>query len=172
MRWIKSGGGPLVCIERRLARLWRGVDGNSTPRHIDTNDTDYERACGIGRYVGQIPVGDRVALVLGDSPLETSVAWLRGDPVLVRLIYADPHVDFQELLSSTPDSAFENPSEALAYDAESEEHLIFDSAASGDEAERNGIIFSVRPGRLAVLTASGEPNDRTSWLLHRFVRVS
>ena len=79
MKWIKSGGGPLIVLEQSLARHWRGVEGNSAigdARNAFAND--YARACAISDYVGEVEVGSGSALILGDEPLQTYV-WIRED---------------------------------------------------------------------------------------------
>src|SRR5687767_8117877 len=84
-RWIKSGGGPLSCVERELARHWLGVIGNSATNSADRPPvtdgraaSDYKRACSVSDYLGKIPLGDGHALILGDMPLQTFI-WASRD---------------------------------------------------------------------------------------------
>lgn len=170
MNSIVSGGGPLVCLELEVAKLWLGVAGSKTALGPEGNFiADYDRACGVRDYLGCVPLADRAALILGDMPLETLVWRPKNEiPGLVRIYYADPGVDVIELLESTQDLGFDNPDEVLPVGFLSSSIVVFDSALSGVDSEIPRLIFDVPKGKYLALTKQLEPDDRTSVLIHRF----
>lgn len=168
--WIKSGGGPLICVERELAQYWLGVAGNSITHGAGrTHANDYKRACSVSDYLGKIPLGTRHALILGDMPLETSVWRLRNLPRIVRVYYADPDVDVIKRLESSPDLDFSSPVETLGIEVRSTPMIVFDSVYSGKDVGGEHLSFEVPRGMYSVLTKPFKPDDRTSVLVHKFV---
>jgi hypothetical protein len=170
MRWIKSAGGPLVCIARDLATKWCGVRGNS---QIDADQlnwqTDYDRACAVDDYLASIGVGESSALILGDMPLETLVWQPRnGFTCIVRVFYADPGTDIIELLNTAFDIDLSSPIETINAEIRSSTMLIFDSALSGQEVGEECVEFEIATGLYSILTNQIELDDRTSTLIHKF----
>ena len=171
MDWIRTGGGPLLCIERDVAHLWMGVRGSSGARGGLESVTDYDRACQVRDYLGTVVVGPRKALVLGDMPLQTMV-WRpeHGIPSLVRVFYADPDADVLAILGSGPDLDFSDPIETIDFKVELESFLIFDSARCGSEVGNRHLDLDLPRGHYSILTKQFEPDDRTSVLVHKFIR--
>jgi hypothetical protein len=172
-RWIKSGGGPLICAESELAQYWLGVDGNSIccgPNGVYAND--YERACSVSDYLGKIALGNRHALILGDMPLETLI-WQLPDklPRIVRVYYADPDVDVAKRLESRQDLDFSSPVETMVVDVKSSPMIVFDSAYPGKDVGSTHLSFELSPGMYSVVTKPFSPDDRTSVLVHKFVSI-
>src|SRR6476660_7481512 len=98
MDWIKSSGGPLVCMERDLAPLWNGVQGSKSALN-STGISDYDRACQVRDYLGKIEMGRRSALILGEMPLQTMIGRPSDEPpLIVRVFYADPDADVLKIL--------------------------------------------------------------------------
>ncbi|WP_299696737.1 Imm21 family immunity protein [Hydrocarboniphaga sp.] len=170
MKWIKSGGGPLVCVELELADSWLGVTGNSISRGPDREcANDYERACRVRDYLGKVSVGNRDALILGDMPLETMIWHPPGRlPRIVRVFYGDPGVDVTKVLESAAELHFDDPAEVLAVEAESTSMVVFDSAYPGSDASVERLSFELPVGRYVALTKQFLPDDRTSVLVHMF----
>jgi hypothetical protein len=171
MEWIKSGGGPLICVDEIWARCWRGVMNSSSQEPNEQRHTDYERACAVKDYVVDIKTDGGHALVLGDMPLETSV-WSRNRTTIVRLFYADARTDFDNMLSTIGDEAFQNPIESTSYQVTSGRVVIFDSAVDGQDQGRKMLKFDIAGGRYEILTATVKPDSRTSLLLHRFFHIT
>jgi hypothetical protein len=170
MKWIKSAGGPLVCLERYLVANWSGAHEES---YIEQRTTDYERACQVQDYLGRIKIRDGEALVLGDMPLETSVWQGRdGTTVIVRLFYADPTVDIPRIINALSDDEFDPPDEHTAINIHDGEMVIFDAAMRGDCASVAALHFELPVGRQIVLTKAVKPGDRTSLLLHKFALLA
>ena len=171
MRWIKSGGGPLICLTDNLVSEWRGdaqFSGGGTVRTLSAS-TDYERACLVQDYAGLVAVSGGSALVLGDAPLETSV-WTdaAGRLVIVRLIYAASGSDLLSRLGGVDPSSFNDPEQSTFFSVRSNTLEIFDAALPGREATNASLTASIRPADYRVLTKVVNPNKRTSFLLHRF----
>jgi hypothetical protein len=170
MNWIKSAGGPLVCLELVIANSWLGVTGNSVSKEQGSRAaTDYERACQVKDYLGKIPLGDHAALILGDMPLETLI-WRRRDaiPMIVRVIYGDPGVDVTKILEQGIGLYFDDPIETLEVKVKSGPMIIFDSAFPGGDASNKSLSLDLPLGRYTALTKQFFPDDRTSVLVHKF----
>lgn len=171
MDWIRSSGGPLICIERDLAPLWTGIRGS---KHSDLGDieiADYDRACQVRDYVGRVAVAGRHALILGDMPLQTMV-WcpINQLPLIVRVFYADPEADVIGILAKMLELDFSEPTEVIGFKVESGSILIFDSALSGSNVGEKCLSFELSPAAYLVMTKQFEPDERTSVLVHKFIR--
>jgi Immunity protein 21 len=174
IKWIKSGGGPLICVERERAQSWLGVSGNSVKQGADsTYATDYERACQISDYLGKVKLADQYALVLGDMPLQTLIWRTRsGLPRIVRVFYGDPGVDVTQLLDENHELDFSSPLEIVDVEFKFEQIVIFDSALPGIRAHESQLMLEFLPGNYRVLTQQFEPDTRTSVLIHKFEHVA
>lgn len=168
--WIKSGGGPLICMEKQLAPYWRGTrtSGGHSTNKIFAND--YDRACSVSDYVGKISIDDQQALILGDMPLQTLI-WETDSnlPILVRVFYADPYTDVVEKLNAMQNLDFSNPIEIIDFDIIFGHMIVFDSAYSGSDLSKLQLSFELPQGKYMVVTKQFEPDDRTSVLLHKFI---
>lgn len=170
MKWIKSGGGPLLFIERELAGNWLGVTGSSLLRsNAGEMETDYERGCQVRDYLGQVAVGTDNACILGDMPRETLVWNVRGElPSIVRVLYADPDVDVTELLGEKSYLDFDDPTEVLHLKIGSTPMVIFDSACPGSSLDIERLLFDIPTGKYVVLTKQFDLDSRTAVLVHAF----
>jgi Immunity protein 21 len=170
MNWIKSAGGPLICVERVLANFWRGaVADTETTKELES---DYDRACRIRDYVGTVYMTEGSALILGDMPLETSV-WRDASEhtIIVRLFYIDPETNVPQLLAGIGEAAFKDPEESITFRIGSGHMTILDSAALGVDPKKKAIFFEIPIGEYYILTKVINPDSRTSILLHKFCRV-
>jgi hypothetical protein len=170
--WIKSGGGPLVCIERGNAAQWLGVGGTNFGNGIHTKfSSDYERACDVQDYLGVIPLNTGFAVVLGDMPLETRVSYGTGDvPFIVRIFYADQGVDVVEKLNDLTILDEIDPVESVNVEIREREIVIFDSAYSFSEVGDAYLSLDFQPGKYIVVSKLFEPDERSSLLIHEFRR--
>ena len=170
LKWIKSRGGPLICVESELAPYWQGVVANSIEQGLGSVYlSDYERACSVEDYLGEIPLNGRRAIILGDMPLETMIWHVSDDlPRIVRVYYADPDVDVTKRLELTQDLDFSNPVELTEIDVKSGPLIVFDSACAGKDVGNACLSFNLSPGVYSILTKQFEPDDRTSVLVHKF----
>lgn len=171
MKWIKSGGGPLICVDGIWARCWRGIGASSKPGPNVSGHTDYERACATKDYVVGLETNGGHALILGDMPLETSV-WVNQTTTIVRLFYAEPQTDFGDILEKIGDEAFHDPIESTEYRVTSGRLVVFDAALDGRGRTPDWLAFALDRGTYRVLTALAKPDTKTSLLLHRFSRVN
>lgn len=168
---IESLGGPLICVESRLADQWRGIDGISIDPDSPTEiTTDYDRACRIpNQYLSVLPLKQGAALILGDRPLITGVWKDSLNRVTIwRISYADPDDDVPDLLATLDEKSFEEPEESVEFAFGSRAAIIFDTSAPGDEVESESVSFDIEPGRYLVTTHVVKPAPTVELLLHRF----
>lgn len=170
MKSITSAGGPLVCMEAKLVDSWLGISGSSTRQNSSEGLlSDYERACRVEDYLGTVSLGDSVALVLGDMPLETFIWEPLGKlPRIVRVYYGDPGSDLAQILEAVGEFDLDEPAEMLPIDLTSSPMVIFDSAYPGSAKNVDRLIFSIPVGRYLALTKQLVPDERTSVLVHIF----
>jgi len=169
---IQSTGGFLICVERRLAGQWRGIDGISVKpdASIIGVRTDYDCACRIPRQcLAVLPLRHGTALILGDRPLITGV-WKNslGQVIIWRISYAEPDDDVPSLLASLNKKSFRAPLESIEFSFGSRKVVIFDTSLPGDEAEAESVSFEITPGRYQVTTHVVKPTPTAEFLLHRF----
>lgn len=184
--WVKSGGGPLICVETQIAPHWRGIEGKGISNESEKiHANDYERACSIDGYIGYIPLSDRKALILGDMPSATQVCRLPNQiPMILRTFYADSNVNIADELKSRPELDFSNSEETLYFNVNSPNFVIFDSAMpykhlncpredkySNLDNYKRSIVFDIPPGKYLIITKSFEIIPETSFLLHKFVPI-
>jgi len=168
LRWVESGGGPLILIDSDLALEWGGLSGNSgSPESL----SDYERACSIDDYLGLLGVQKGVALVLGDEPMRTSVKRLEQDDVMiVRWVWSPNETQIIESLPLALESA-DWLETALTIKHSSETFVIFDSAEQFSEVS-NLLEFPFSPGLSRISTLEFKPNDSIFLVLHRIKGIA
>lgn len=156
--WIESNGGPLLLLRRSLLESWEGVEGPVS------SSTDYDRACATPDLT-TIPVGDGVALVLGDEPLPTRVYDHPSGVLLVRWRYAPT--------DAAVDAVVARPLTDLAWSAlgvlevDEEPLLLFDSAFPGaDPGGSSGWLWLSR-GAYGIEVAEYAPTSELALQLIR-----
>ncbi|MBS7700269.1 MULTISPECIES: Imm21 family immunity protein [unclassified Chelatococcus] len=171
LEWIVSGGGPLLCIPVGLAPLWKGISGNSS-HATDTHEiNDYERACRIKDFVGDVEVDTGKALVLGDEPLETAICKLASQEiVIIRMYYCENNVDYSCLIEFISRMDFSSPLEKFEYSHPGGKLLIFDSAYAGASSDLKFIDFWLGAGRFNIGTQVAQPDEETKALVHKFTK--
>ncbi|MGV9456691.1 immunity 21 family protein [Streptomyces sp. NPDC003635] len=152
VRWVESGGGPLIAVPETVLPFWAGADGDETA-------SDYDRACEIDGPAGLLPVGDSAALVLGDEPAST--AYLPDHGTFVRWCAADSEA---ELLAGVPSALATAEWGAELRWKVPGPVVLFDSAWPGTETERaTPLRVPLTPGPYAVRAAWVQPGPET-WL--------
>jgi hypothetical protein len=169
---VESLGGPLICVEHKLADLWRGVDGLSIKPDPSARGarTDYECAYLIpNRYLSALSLARGAALILGDMPMTTGV-WKNylHQVIIWRFRFGEPEDDAPTLLASLAEAAFARPVETLEFSFDSPNVVIFDSSCPGDEAEEESVSFEIAPGKYVVTTHVVRPIPTAELVLHRF----
>jgi hypothetical protein len=163
LRWIESGGGPLLVLPSSLLPDWGGTDSPGSGAAA----TDYDRACDVSEYIGAIAVGEGQGLVLGDMPMPAAW-WAESAGMLVRWMAATSEEAVLEVLRDPSlDPAWEREATFACVDGSL---VLFDSAYPGTGLPPDVARISLTPGRYAVETAVLEGDD-TSLVLHRFVRA-
>ena len=163
LKWIESAGGPLLLLERALLPYWQGSfgDGAST--------TDYDRACQVADYVGEIEVASGSGVVLGEEPFSTT--WWQSERslngCLVRWGFAENEMKVREVLSSLLVAQHWRATD-IKLEILNGELILFDSACSGTAVD-DSLTITIPPGAYTVETLHYNPNDELSLILHRFV---
>ncbi|MFE2879035.1 Imm21 family immunity protein [Streptomyces roseus] len=158
LTWLETEGGPFVVVPRTALPHWSGTEG------------DYDRACEVMDFVGVLAMPDGAeALVLGDEPLST--AYLPEHRVLVRWYYAESEEGVADIIRAGLASAEWKAGPVLGTTGEL---VMFDAAHFGTEVGTltDSTALELAAGRYRVDSASIEPNDLTSFRVHRFVELS
>jgi len=152
LEWVESGGGPLVAVPETVLPFWAGADGEETA-------SDYDRACEVDGVVGLLPVGDSVALVLGDEPAAT--AYLPEHSTFVRWHAANSE---EELLAGLPAAlATADWGTEVRWKVPGAV-VLFDSAWPGSDTDRTDALkVALEPGGYTVRVANVQPGPET-WL--------
>ena len=159
MNWISSEGGPLALVAMPDVAGWCGIDG-----------TDYQKACLVEDYFGLIETEScQQAIIFGSDPCLTAITSSASlECLVVRWIYADSRSSVEEIVRNLDDDVFSDPIETTSVSITQSNHLLFDSAWSGQAA--TGIEIDIPVGRYKVKTVVYDPDDRTSLILHLFDR--
>ena len=170
-QWIVSDGGPLICVEQTLAALWGGISALTVP--IEDLTSDYDRICQKFCFLFTVSLSRGQALALGEAKLDTAF-WRSqtGELFIVQISTCEEHVDIGAVLDATRADDFENPRSTTIVSFASPDIVIFNSAASGAEAEGEWISTTVEPGSYRIITQWYERDPRCSLVLHRFDRFS
>jgi hypothetical protein len=176
MEEVESLGGPLICIESRLAHQWRGIDGLSINPGASTVGiaTDYERTFkSLGKYLDVLTLAHGAALILADRPMITGV-WkdASGRAIIWRISFAEEDDDIPAMLASLTEKSFETSLETVEFSFGSPNVVIFDSSCPGNEAQSESVSFDMAPGRYRVTTHEVRPAPNAELVLHRFTSVA
>lgn len=160
VRWIESGGGPLLLAAASLMDAWSGIEPS------DRNDasTDYARACLIDGEIGTISIGSEQGIVFGDEPDRTTIfeenskilvlrwRWAESESHLLSKLFKEMHlINFKSsgVFITTPG-----------------EHWLFDSACPGQDV-REHLTVTLDAQRNHLETALFQPDEETCALVHR-----
>lgn len=156
VEWVESSGGPLVVIPESVLSSWPGSDGD-----------DYDRACEVDDWIGLVPVGEEVGLVLGGEPAST--AFLPQHGLFVRWCAAESEADFLESVGASLDQAEWEPE--LPWDVPGPV-VLFDAVWSGSECDdEDHVRVALEPGRYAVRAGYVETHPSTSLVLIQLRRL-
>jgi hypothetical protein len=163
MKWIESGGGPLIVVPLAKLNCWRGVD-----RAPGAQKTDYDRACAVEEEVAVLEVEGQHAFILGDEPLRT--AWVPTDDggMFVRWVYADDEESLLNLPKGQElDDILEDTGLSLRIPGPC---LIFDSAEPGYEILGDSDMILLPKGDYSVSSGTVQVSERACCLVHRLRR--
>ncbi|MFB7457019.1 Imm21 family immunity protein [Streptomyces sp. NPDC056188] len=158
LTWLETEGGPFIVVPRTSLSHWSGTEG------------DYDRACEVMDFAGVLALPDGAeALVLGDEPLST--AYLPAHRVLVRWYYAESEEGVADIIRAGLANAEWEEGPVLSTTGEL---VMFDAAYFGTEVGTlaDSTILELAAGRYRVDSTSIEPNDLTSFRVHRFVALA
>lgn len=167
-RWIGTDGGPLVLVPDAKRLAWSGsfVPGTDGDFTIETSRgpfafhsdydfanprTEYERACGINGFVGQMDVAGASALVLADEALETTWRPLRDGGLFARVHTAEPEAYIEAELADLPvDGEWSDTHVTLNGGT----YWLMDALDHGAKPQREPVRVSLGDGSYHVLTAT------------------
>ncbi|MFJ4703047.1 Imm21 family immunity protein [Streptomyces sp. NPDC088768] len=158
LTWLETEGGPFIVVPHTALSHWSGTEG------------DYDRACEVMDLVGVLELPDGAeALVLGDEPLST--AYLPEHRVLVRWCYAESEEGVAEIILAGIPTAKWDEGPVLSITGEL---VMFDAAYFGAEVGTltDSTVLELGAGRCRVDSASIEPDQLTSFRVHRFVELT
>ena len=158
LTWLETQGGPFIVVPRTALSHWSGTEG------------DYDRACEVMDLVGVLELPDGAeALVLGYEPLST--AYLPEHRVLVRWCYAESEEGVAEIILAGIPTAEWDEGPVLSTTGEL---VMFDAAYFGTEVGTltDSTVLELGAGRYRVDSASIEPDQLTSFRVHRFVELT
>jgi len=164
IKWVESGGGPLILVPTAHLSQWRGVGGPSE------GETDYQRACEVADSVGVVAVGSGDGLILGDEPLPT--AWVpneSGGGVLVRWVYADSEAAVVDYIRGGGQNDVV-PESGTSVDLAGP-CVLFDAAEPGDDIRGDHVAVGLRSGRYVVTSALVDVSPETRILVHQVLRT-
>jgi hypothetical protein len=181
LKWIVSGGGPLIFMDQCFLQSWAGdSDVWQGKEALDSltyrvNMSDYDRACQVSDYLGVVNIGDGIGLVLGDEPMPT--AWIagisvEGGGVIVRGGSSIGEDWLHEIISGIPEESFD---EGYSFAIISGRAVLFDSGCPGSDPDCLGtdclLLIELEAGRYNVQTAN-YVNAQGIWLVvHRVSRA-
>lgn len=180
IRWVASGGGPLIVVPVEVARHWRGDEaiwpltgGLGMIWEAVRNDSDYGRACRVDGYLGVLDVGPGSCLILGDDPMQTTYLRTNDGGLIVRWSFAECEEDVVTAARSVPEDTWEKTTHRI--EIADGGLLIFDSAYPGDDlptSDGDGanvpwLKFALPKGGYEIDTCDHEPDDLTHLILHR-----
>ena len=164
MKWVNSGGGPLICAEEGIAVHWMGVHGLSVSPGV-TRRNDYERACGTQEYLEALPCDGGYVLALGDEPLQSSFfSGDSGELAIVRWVYAQsPDVEkiLKDVIGDTRELA-----PAISFEVRQGPLVLFDSALRGADVLARCPKAEVQPGSYYVATEKRQLEKNFSFIVH------
>ncbi|CAL9325002.1 Imm21 family immunity protein [Streptomyces sp. SudanB91_2054] len=158
LTWLDTEGGPFIVVPRTALAHWSGTEG------------DYDRACEVMDFVGVLELlGGAEALVLGEEPLST--AYLPEHRALVRWHYAESGKGVADIIRTGLPNAEWEEGPVLSTTGEL---VMFDAAYFGTKVGTltDSTTVDLAAGRYRVESAAIEPNNLTSFRVHRFVELA
>ena len=180
LKWVATGGGPLIVVPVEIAHHWRGDEMIWPPTgNLETiweavrKSSDYDRACGVEGYLGVLAVGPGTCLILGDEPMQTAFIPATGGGLLVRWMYAEGEEEVLRAVESAPEAIWQPTPYRLRVGRGG--LLLFDSvfpgdglpSICGDGANVPWLKVPVSRGTYEVDTADYVPDEETHLILHR-----
>lgn len=138
IKWVSTGGSPLIVIPVEIAHDWRGTETNRpltedvyTVWEAIRADSDFGRACQIADRLGALEVGLGQCLVLSDEPGQTAFLPIEDGGVIVRSARAELEEEVLRAVEAVPENAWLATPHRI--DVGEGGLLLFDSACAGDE---------------------------------------
>lgn len=187
LRWMQSGGGPLLLTPGEYLPSWGGIEPPSDGRQVearfrwngqDEPATDYDRACDVEGWLSPLDIGAGQGLVLGGEPLAT--AWqaslasherdARQGGILIRWVCANSETDVISALEHGSEATWQDDGVVLRIGREP--LYLLDAAYAGSQLEGDDYMtIHLPPGNYSIATTGYEPDRQTSLLVHRLTLI-
>jgi hypothetical protein len=170
MKWINSGGGPLICCEESISVQWKGVDTLSAS---SSHASDYARASSTQEYLERMACASEHVLVLGDEPLQS--CFFRSESVdanlaIARWVYAES-LDAAEKFLKGRVADTETLAPAVAFEVIEGKLVMFDSAMPWPNNLANCLRADIKPGSYLVTTEGCQLDQKYRFVVHRFSKT-
>lgn len=153
-KWLSSSGGPLIVMDESRANLWGGFEGQPS---------DYEIACQSGNYAEKLIMHNAEILVLGDEPLQTSIAKSENLILILRWKWAEDKADIYEAINEI-DLDLISSIESIDIQWGETRLVVFDAADTFNSADC--LKFQTHSTANNIITFIYEPTAETSVLIH------
>ncbi|MBB3641162.1 Imm21 family immunity protein [Variovorax atrisoli] len=166
INWTRTDGGPFICASPQVGKLWRGVCGTS----IGAVETDYERACAEGDYLGIVACGASQVLVLGDEPAQSAFLSTSTGLVIARWIHCESADTARSALEKIPADlpSLQSP---VRLRLDEPELWLFDAAADSVN-ESTGVAAHMPAGMFDITVERYVQGRVFEFWLHRLIRSS
>ncbi|WP_276483450.1 Imm21 family immunity protein [Paraflavitalea pollutisoli] len=182
LKWIESGGGPLVLMDENSVKGWSGVlDSRAYADNkledaadfMDAEQADYGKACLVEDMLGLVDVDDNQALVLNDDALPTTVLPpIDSVTVIARAVSGESFAKVEAYLKQLPLASITDWQEFGIFRVVDEYLVLFDAAAYAIILrEPDYLAINMPVGSYFVSTAMYEPDEQTQVLLHKLEKV-
>ncbi len=168
LKWVSSGGGPLILMPQSLLQYWNGIYALEPPHQ--NLATDYDRACGVEEYVGIVNVADGEGLVLGDLPSPTSCIPIDSKTfIITRLVWIDEKRQVENILREVSlEQHWIDTNIRISFN--SGNLVLFDSASLGHKLN-DFLNIEVNSGDYKISTFSYEPDEELNLFLILITRT-
>jgi hypothetical protein len=181
LKWIDSGGGPLVLIADSNIKNWSGALNRSAYLQnkieeandcLNPEEADYGKACSINGYLGKVDIENDNALVLGDESMSaTKFISVDGKNTLARWCYGDDEVFVDDYLQKLHLDTVKSWQDPVNFKISGNQQYLFDSAhCFADLSKEYGqhLLLHIEAGEYIIWTAVIDPDENTQLVLHKF----
>lgn len=171
LRWIESGGGPLLLLPAERLTAWTGHTLKPEMNGQSSNESDYERACAVEDYIGVVAVAGTESIVLGDEPMAT--AWVpvsATEGIITRWVCGEDQARACEYLGHIEEGIWRSTGVSLV--VEGGPLYLFDAAWPGsDVTVFEYLTLSLDAGNYSFDTGTLYIGGMVELILHRLRRI-
>ena len=155
MKWVESGGGPLIVVPEQDLSSWNGIHPGQGEQQ-----SDYDLACLGKEDLFIVEKANAQILVLGDEPFRTTWWPAEKGLLLVRWIYAESEQAVASYLEDLGTQELRRE-QILSFSTPGR-CLLFDSAEPGDDIRGDTLVLPLRAGTYRVGSCIVSPSEDLS----------